>query len=321
MQGPFSFMTLVVLAPEVIMLLRGRFPLVSEVLERGSDDRLGRGLDALLGGGADKRGLGRASVEVSLAEIDTSEDQPRTHFSEEGVEQLASSIAEHGVLQPILLKQVGRRYQIVAGERRYRAAKKAGLQRIPAMIRSVSLEQRVAIGLIENIQREDLTPIEEALAYKKLLEIGQMSQESLARRVGKNRTTISNSLRLLALPPDIQAAVVEGTITAGHARALLMVDKPDKRRWLFERINGLSVREAEAIAASLRADVSGSEGSKRKGKLKVEDPFLSSFQQGLIDALGTKVLIKGSSRKGKIEISFFSQDDLERIKDRIVNRT
>ena len=115
-----------------------------------------------------------------------------------------------------------------------------------------------------------------------------MSQESLARRVGKNRTTISNSLRLLALPPDIQAAVVEGTITAGHARALLMVDKPDKRRWLFERINGLSVREAEEMAASLRADVSSSEGSKRKGKLKLEDPFLSSFQQGLIDALGTK---------------------------------
>ena len=292
---------------------------MSEGLERGSGDRLGRGLDALLGGGADKRNLG-GSVEVGLTEIDPSEDQPRTHFAEEGVEQLAASIAEHGVLQPILLKQVGRRYQIIAGERRYRAAKRAGLQRIPAVIRSVSQEQRIVIGLIENIQREDLTPIEEALAYKKLLEVGEMSQDSLARRVGKNRTTVSNSLRLLGLPPDIQAAVVEGTITAGHARALLMVDKPDKRRWLFERINGLSVREAETLAAKLRADVSGSGSSKRKGKTSVRDPFLSDFQQGLIDVLGTKVLIKGTSQKGKIEISFFSQEDLERIKEKILNR-
>ena len=122
------------------------------------------------------------------------------------------------------------------------------------------------------------------------------------------------------MPPDIQAAVVEGTITAGHARALLMVDKPDKRRWLFERINGLSVREAETLAAKLRADVSGSGSSKRKGKTSVRYPFLSDFQQGLIDVLGTKVLIKGTSQKGKIEISFFSQEDLERIKEKILNK-
>ena len=277
---------------------------------------LGRGLDALMGDRPEYSPTGGGPAEIPLDEIDVSGSQPRRRFVDQTIAELAQSIASHGVLQPILVEPAGSRYRIIAGERRFRAARRAGLQRIPALVRTSTDDERLALALIENIQREDLTPLEEAHAYRRLIEVSGISHEDLAARVGKNRSTISNSLRLLGLPVEMQDALTDGTISAGHARALLMIPDPDERQRLFARIAQYSVREAEAYAARLRergkkpAPDRDSAGGKPR---RAADPHLQELEQQLIDSLGTKVTVTGKPERGRIEISFFTADDLDRI--------
>jgi ParB family chromosome partitioning protein len=277
---------------------------------------LGRGLDALMGDRPDYAPTGAGPSEIPLDEIDAGGEQPRRRFLDETLEELAQSIGSHGVLQPILVEPVGSRYRIIAGERRFRAARRAGLQRIPAMIRTSTDDERLTLALIENIQREDLTPMEEARAYRRLLDVSGISQEELAARVGKHRSTIANGLRLLGLPVEVQNALTDGTISAGHARALLMIPDPDERQRLFARIKQYSVREAEAYAVRVRDRESKREPDGKASASQprpASDPHLRDLEQRLIDTLGTKVAVTGSPQRGKIEISFFNGDDLERL--------
>ena len=283
---------------------------------------LGRGLGALMGDQAELP-LTAGVAEIALEEIDPSADQPRVRFDEDPLAELAQSIAAHGVLQPILVERVGQRYRIIAGERRFRAAQRAGLQKIPAAIRAPDDDDRLTLALIENIQREDLSPLEEANAYRRILDMTAMSQEDLAARVGKHRSTIANSLRLLGLPEQMRLALANGVISAGHARAVLMIPDPAERQRLFKRISQYSVREAEAYAARVRDRLeSGGAGSRGSGPRGVEaeagakpaaDPHLRDLEQRLIDALGTRVRVTGTPVRGKIEIAFFNADDLERL--------
>ena len=242
---------------------------------------------------------------------------PAFDSKEEPLAELTRSIIDHGVLQPILVARVGQRYRIIAGERRFRAAARAGLQRIPAVVRTVGDDDRLTLALIENIQREDLTPLEEAQAYRRIIDLTGISQEALAVRVGKHRSTVANSLRLLGLPEEMRNALAEGTMSAGHARAVLMIPDQAERQRLFARLQQFSVREAEAYAARVRARLEsgdakpGSEAQARPARSV--DPYLRDLEQRLIDTLGTKVKVTGTTQRGKIEIAFFNADDLERI--------
>ena len=281
---------------------------------------LGRGLEALMGSQPDSAVTG-AIGELALDEIDTGGDQPRVRFDDQPLAELAQSVAAHGVLQPILVERVGQRYRIIAGERRFRAARRAGLQRIPAVVRAPNDDERLTLALIENIQREDLTPLEEAQAYRRIIDLTGLSQEDLAARVGKHRSTIANSLRLLGLPQEVRNALSDGTISAGHARALLMIPDPGERQRLFARLRQYSVREAEAYAARIRTRYEATnEEPPRTPQDQPKhraDPHLRDLEQRLIDSLGTKVKVTGTARRGKIEIAFYGDDDLERIGRRL----
>ncbi len=247
--------------------------------------------------------------------------QPRREFDSQALQELADSIREHGVLQPPTIEDAGDgTFYIIQGERRTRASRMAGLSRIPVILKKYSEVDKLEVALIENIQREDLNPIEEAVAYQKLMQIAQLNQEELARRVGKNRSTVTNALRLLKLPEDMQNALISGGITAGHARALLSVADSANQRILFGRIMGsaLSVREAEQQASELN---SGGRISVVKGTQKKEgakDPDMAALEQKLIDVFGTKVSLKGTLDKGSLVIEYFSKDDLDRLYSIIV---
>ena len=273
---------------------------------------LGRGIDALLSAEAQ----GPASINtVPIRAIKISGQQPRRNFPAEAMEELARSIQNKGVLQPILVQPAGGdEYTVVAGERRYRAAKLAGLTEIPVLIRSFSEVEKIEIALIENLQREDLSPVEEAGGYKTLVDMGNLTQEEIAKRVGKNRATVANSLRLLKLPADILEALDKGQISAGHARALLSVQDWAIRKKLFQRIltQELSVREVEREAARIQGQSSESASTVR-AKTVTKTVELQAMEERLIERLGTKVNIRGTHTKGKIEISYFSLEDLERI--------
>jgi ParB family chromosome partitioning protein len=276
---------------------------------------LGKGIGALLG--EDTQGAGAPTVEVSLAALKGNPHQPRQEFSESSLRELADSIREKGVLQPILVEpgEEGE-YFIIAGERRARAARLAGLQTIPVIVRQFSRQEMLEIALIENVQREDLTPMEQAQAYRALMDMAGLSQEQLAQRVGKERSTVANTLRLLKLPEIAQDALSKGTITAGHARALLTVVNPADATVLLKRIvdSGISVRETEDAAAALNQGRRGAgKASRKTGGAARVDPELRDLQQTLLERLGTKVEIKGTPRRGKIEISYFSSEDLERL--------
>jgi ParB family chromosome partitioning protein len=273
---------------------------------------LGRGIDALLSAEAE----GTASVTtVPVEAIKVGGHQPRKSFSRDTLEELARSIQSKGVLQPILVQATGSdEYTLVAGERRFRAAKIAGLSEIPVLIRDFSELERIEIALIENLQREDLSPVEEAAGFKTLIDAGNLTQEEVAKRVGKNRATVANSLRLLKLPGEILSALDNNRISAGHARALLSVADGSAQMKLFRRIleKKLSVREAEREAAKDQGEGSApvsKEGTEKPSK-SVE---LRALEEQLIERLGTKVNIRGTHAKGKIEISYYSMEDLERI--------
>jgi ParB family chromosome partitioning protein len=273
---------------------------------------LGRGIDALLSAEAE----GPASVTtVPIRAIKISGRQPRKNFSGDALEELARSIQRKGVLQPILVQPAGSdEYTVVAGERRFRAAKLAGLMEIPVLVRNFSELERTEIALIENLQREDLSPVEEAQGYKTLIDVGNLTQEEVAQRVGKNRTTVANSLRLLRLPDEILEALDKGRVSAGHARALLSVQDEAAHKRLFRRIieQELSVREVEKEAAKSQQQ-SGEAAVAERPKTPTKSVELQGLEERLIERLGTKVNIRGSHTKGKIEISYYSMEDLERI--------
>jgi len=290
---------------------------------------LGSGLDALLGEGLDLTISGEKNDgQVRLVHIDKikpNPEQPREYFDEETLAELAESIRQQGVLQPILAEErEDGTYTLIAGERRLKASKLARLEKIPAIIREFASEQKLEITLVENIQRDNLTPLEEARAYRQLIDVLGLSQQDMADRVGKKRSTVANSLRLLKLPDKMKEAIDVRDISAGHARALLTVMNPADQELLFNRIieKSLSVRNAEAMADDMNRGYRGTKKAKAKEPLKNEgnNPELRDIEQKFVEALGTKVLLKGSLYRGKVEISWFDREDLERIYALIVKR-
>lgn len=246
--------------------------------------------------------------------------QPRVEFDEEKLRELADSIKEHGILQSITVEAVGDgTFYIITGERRTRAAKIAGLDKVPVQLRKFNDQKKLEIAIIENVQRTDLNPVEEAKGYLRLMDVANLSQEQVAVRVGKNRTTIANAIRLLKLPEDMLNALSQNKISAGHARALLSVKDPHDMRILFTRIieNELSVRQAENYAAELNYGV----GKKKKAAepKPQRDPDFVDIEQKFIEKLGTKVLLKGDFSKGTIEIEYYNREDLDRIYDLLSN--
>jgi ParB family chromosome partitioning protein len=269
--------------------------------------------------------MGETIKIIPMAKLQPNPDQPRKTFPEASIEELAQSIQKHGLLQPIIAEPSGSdSYIIVAGERRFRAAQKAGLEELPVILRAVSAEKRLQLSLIENIQREDLNPMEEAKAYQGLMELTGFTQEQVSEAVGKNRSTVANALRLLRLPEPMQDAVRDGSISAGHARSLLALADETERQALFARIikESLSVRQAEqAVQDSLlrRAGKKPKSGKKAvAGSAPKElDPNLKALEELFIERLGTKVEIKGGLDSGSITIEYYSQDDLQRIMEAI----
>ena len=280
-----------------------------------SKKALGKGIDALLGG--DRHADASPAAEAAIADLKPNPEQPRREFTEASLRELADSIREKGVLQPILVEADDEGgYVIIAGERRVRAARLAGLDRIPVVERTFTTQEKLEIALIENVQREDLSPLEEARAYKRLMEMADLSQDQVARKVGKDRSTIANAIRLLKLPEDALAALDEGAITPGHARALLGLVNVSDQVVLLRRVveKGLSVRETEEMAGALNRGKKGA-GPVRAGQVHAQrsEPDIRDLERKLIEKLGTKVEVRGSASKGKIQISYFSADDLERI--------
>ncbi len=247
-----------------------------------------------------------AKLKISMVEPDP--NQPRKVFAEEQLRELADSIAEHGVIQPIIVVSAANGYyRIIAGERRWRAAKLAGLTEIPAIVRSYSDIQAAQIALIENLQREDLNPMEEAQGYKNLIERFGLTQDSISEKIGKSRSNIANTLRLLNLDPELQAQVRGGKLSAGHARALLAIPDRARRLSAADRVirEGLTVRQTEALSKEPAAD---------KAKPQAKEPAYPDIERELAEKFGTKVRIKGS-KKGRVEIDFYCMEDLIRIVD------
>ncbi len=273
---------------------------------------LGRGLGALLS--AEPKTSGEDTSEIPIESIEPSVAQPRMRFDPVKLQELAKSIQGNGVVQPLLVRKKGLGYELIAGERRWRAAQLAGLTHVPAIVRQVADEKVLELALIENVQREDLNPIEEAHAYRKLIDTIGLSQESLADRIGRDRSYIANHLRLLRLPADIQRLVEEEKLSAGHARTLLGAIDVDVQRRIARRIidRGLSVRETERIVQEL--DSKGTVKSKRSPAL-INDPNVRAAEAKLRRQLGTQVRIvqRQNGNRGQIEIEFYSDSDLERI--------
>jgi ParB family transcriptional regulator, chromosome partitioning protein len=270
---------------------------------------LGRGLGALLSSDT-TIDLGSEPAEVDVDAIVPGPMQPRTHFDEGSLEGLADSIRTHGIVQPLLVRRQGERYELIAGERRWRAARLAGLPRVPVVIRDVPDQDLLEIALIENIQRENLNPIEEAQAYRRLIENVGLTQEALAARVGRDRSYITNFLRLLKLPDDLQQLVIEGRLSTGHARTILGLSQVDVQRRVARQVidGGLSVRATEHLVKK------AADGVAEKTAAAV-DPNIRAAETKLRRALGTQVRIvqlRGEGQ-GKVEISFFSNQDLDRI--------
>lgn len=254
----------------------------------------------------------REPDEVALDSIRPNPDQPRTNFKKEELEELASSIEKDGLLQPIVVRPVGDEYEIIAGERRWQACKMLGLKTVPVRIKTADDEKALELALIENIQRSDLNPIEEAYGYKRLMERKNMTQSELAQVVSKGRSTIANALRLLELPEEAQQLLFEEKITAGHARAILSIPSKEGRQKLTEKLmtEKLSVREAEALARLIAGREA--QGNSTPQRTPMPQSFKSAAR-GLRETLGTNVRVKTVQGKNKIEIEFKDEDDLERI--------
>jgi ParB family transcriptional regulator, chromosome partitioning protein len=266
---------------------------------------LGRGLDALL---PDKTSN---VIEIEIGKIRRNESQPRKVFKEEALKELAASIKEKGVLQPVIVSRMDDGYfRLIIGERRWRASALAGLKKIPALVKDVSSQDSIEIALIENIQREELNPIETADTFNRLIREYNLTQDTLADRVGKNRATVANYLRILKLPDEIKALINDERLSLSHAKALLAIDDKERQIELAKRIcrEGLSVREAEALCSQPSAAAAP---KSKKAKKKLHE--VAELEDKLIQALGTKVRIEHKGKKGKIEIEYYSLDELDRI--------
>ena len=288
---------------------------------------LGKGLDALIPSGINEKSektekqkktedkSGGETI-VNITKVEPNREQPRKNFDEDALEELAESIKQFGLLQPILVQDRKTYYEIIAGERRWRAAKKAGLKEVPVIIKNLSEQEIVEISLIENIQRENLNPIEEAQAYKRLLTEFNLKQDEVAERVAKSRTAVTNSMRLLKLCDDVQQMVIEGMISTGHARALISIEDPEQQYNIAQQIfdEKLSVRDVEKLVKNLNKPAKVS--SKKETIDKSLEAVYQDIEENLKQKLSTKVSItsKGNGA-GKLEIEFYSHDDLERLMD------
>ena len=276
---------------------------------------LGKGLDSMIPEKKTKAEMketqDKSLVEIKISEIDPNMGQPRKKFDEDELLELAESIKIHGVIQPIILTKRGKRYEIIAGERRWRASKLAGLVKIPAVIREYTDKEIMEVSLIENIQRQDLNPIEEALAFKNLIDEYKMKQDDLAERVSKSRSAITNALRLLKLDDKVKGMLAEGLISTGHARALLAVEDKNKQQILAVKIfdEKLSVRETEKLVKQVLENKEPKKEEKSSEKL-----IYKKLEDSLKSIIGSKVSIKGRDNgKGKIEIDYYSIEELDRI--------
>ena len=290
---------------------------------------LGRGLDALIPAGGTTKPAKQnnnddkpqAETNVKISRVEPSRTQPRKNFDEDSLQELADSIKQFGLLQPILVQDRKEYYEIIAGERRWRAAKLAGLKEIPVIIKSYTNQEIVEISLIENIQREDLNPIEEALAFKRLLEEFHLKQDEVAERVSKSRTTVTNSLRLLKLCDEVQQMIINDMLSTGHARALIPIEDAEIQLQLAQRIfdEKLSVREVEKIVKTILNPDSDKE---KKDELPQNIRFIyEEIENKLKERLSRKVEIssKGKNGSGKLQIEFYSNDDLERLIELLSN--
>ncbi|MEJ5284687.1 MAG: ParB/RepB/Spo0J family partition protein [Brevinematia bacterium] len=274
---------------------------------------LGKGMLALMDENIADEIENKKTLTVSIEKIIPNRYQPRKNFDEEALKELAESIKSNGIIQPIIVSELGDgTYELIAGERRWRAAKIAGLTEVPVILRDCSEAERLEIALIENIQRENLNPIEEALAYKEILEKLSITQDELAQKIGKNRATITNTLRLLKLPEYVREKIVNGEISEGHARVILSLEDIDKMIAFTDYIieNSLSVRETEKAVK----DFSIKKDNVSRETLSNDTNYIfKSFEEELIRSVGAKVEIKGNNKKGKIEIHYFSTEEFEKI--------
>jgi ParB family transcriptional regulator, chromosome partitioning protein len=270
---------------------------------------LGKGLNAFFTNGeVDKE---ETVQEINLKDLRPNPYQPRKNFQQEAIDELKVSILEHGILQPLVVRKSIKGYEIVVGERRFRAAKEAKLETVPAVVRELSEQQMMELAVLENLQREDLNPIEEGLAYQSLMEKLKLTQEEVAKRLGKSRPHVANHIRLLSLPAKIQELISIGKISMGHGRALLGLRQKAKLTAVVDKVvnEALNVRQLEKLIQQLNENVS----RETKKPEKRKDLFLQEREHSLRERFGTKVNIKHSKNKGKIEIEFFSKEDLERI--------
>jgi ParB family transcriptional regulator, chromosome partitioning protein len=268
---------------------------------------LGKGLNAFF----KDVGTEETVQEINLQELRPNPYQPRKTFQREAIIELKDSILEHGILQPLVVRKSIKGYEIVVGERRFRAAKEAKLETVPAVVRELSEQQMMELAVLENLQREDLNPIEEGAAYQTLMDKLKLTQEEVAKRLGKSRPHVANHIRLLSLPPKIQELISTGKISMGHGRALLGLREKAKVPVLVEKVinEALNVRQLEKLIQQLNEDVS----RETKKPEKKKDVFIQEREHTLRERFGTTVNIKQKKNKGKIEIEFFSQEDLERI--------
>ena len=275
---------------------------------------LGRGIEALMGD-TSLQTQEAGSIYLPISQVEPGLNQPRKNFDDDALEDLADSIREHGIIQPLTVRRLSSGYyQIIAGERRWRAAKKAGLREVPAVIIEADDRKVMEIGLIENLQREDLNPMEEAEGYQVLLTDFGMTQEEVARRMGKSRPAITNALRLTALPPEVRELLIAGQLSAGHGRAVLMVEGTQAQVAFALMLvqEGLSVRQAEAAAKTFTLE------PKKEKKAPAEDPnriYIEEVEKSLSGRFGRKVTITAGRRKGRLELEFYDTDDLNALLD------
>lgn len=276
---------------------------------------LGRGLNALMGEAQTETGSVTSDTLVDITKIQPNPNQPRTHFNETLLQELSESIRENGVLQPLLVRKKGQKYEIIAGERRYQASKLAGIEKLPVIIKDVDDQKMLELALIENLQRSDLNPIEEAKGYKQLLKESGMTQEALSKAVSKSRSAITNSLRLLDLPDEVQQFLFDGKMTAGHARAILAVPFEDARIRLARKVvdEGLSVRTTENLAPLF------SVGEEPKKSKAVTPRSYKKAARALRQVFNTDVKVKSSRGKNKIEIEFKDEEELSQILSVVMN--
>ena len=289
-------------------------------------EKKGKGLNAVIDGGRpSKTEKAKPAAEVTaggevmlkINEVEPNKNQPRKEFDQEKLQELADSIAQHGIVQPIVVTKQEGYYEIIAGERRWRAAKLAGLKEVPVVVKEYSPQEVMEVALIENIQREDLNPVEEAKAYQHLIEEYKLKQEDVAKKVSKNRSTITNALRLLKLPDSILQMLISGDLSGGHARALLSIDDPKKQEKIAEKIvkDKLSVREVEKLAKEKNESTSKPKDKKKLG----QEAIYEDLEEKLTRSMGTKVRInRKNATQGKIEIEYYSMDELDTITNKLM---